>query len=108
MALLYYPSVTAAVTSWSATGIVYTVPAGASAGYVTVTTDEGTSNGAYFSNQPCRIQYFPPHLEELFLVGEHFQNRQATASLSQTVAFSSQDDLWSMRAAKISSRLISG
>jgi hypothetical protein len=51
--------VTATVTSWSATEIVSTVPAGASAGDVTVTTDEGTSNGAYFSNQPCHIQYLP-------------------------------------------------
>jgi hypothetical protein len=55
----FSPGVTAAVTSWSATEIVCTVPAGVGAGDVTVTTDEGTSNGAYFSNQPCHIQYFP-------------------------------------------------
>ncbi|HID63149.1 MAG TPA: hypothetical protein EYP49_10475, partial [Anaerolineae bacterium] len=53
------PGVTATVTSWSATRIVCTVPAGVGTGDVTVTTDEGTSNGAYFSNQPCHIQYFP-------------------------------------------------
>jgi hypothetical protein len=53
------PGVTATVTSWSATEIVCTVPGGASAGDVTVTTSEGTSNGAYSSNQSCHIQYFP-------------------------------------------------
>lgn len=53
------PGVTATITSWSATEIVCTVPAGVGAGDVTVTTDEGTSNGAYFLNQPCYLQYFP-------------------------------------------------
>jgi hypothetical protein len=53
------PGVTAMVTSWSATEIVCTVPAGAGAGDVTVTTSEGTSTGAFFSNQPCHIQYLP-------------------------------------------------
>lgn len=53
------PGVTATVTSWSATEIVCTVPPGVSAGDVTVITGEGTSNGAYFSNQPCHIQYLP-------------------------------------------------
>lgn len=55
----FFPGVTATITSWSATAIVCTVPAGASAGNVTVTTSEGTSNGVYFSNQPCHIQYLP-------------------------------------------------
>lgn len=52
-AVWFTPGVTATVTSWNATQITCIVPAGASAGDVTVTTDEGTSNGAYFSNQPC-------------------------------------------------------
>jgi len=47
------PGVTATVTFWSATQISCIVPAGASAGNVTVTTSQGTSNGVYFSNQPC-------------------------------------------------------
>jgi hypothetical protein len=59
----FSPGVTAAVTFWSATQIVCIVPNGAGEGYVTVATTEGTSNGAYFSNQlccqPCYEQYFP-------------------------------------------------
>lgn len=60
----FTPGVTATVTSWNATQITCIVPDGASEGDVTVTTDEGTSNGAYFSNQPCcqscyNKQYFP-------------------------------------------------
>lgn len=59
----FSPGVKAAVIYWSATEIVCTIPEGAGAGDVTVTTSEGTSNGAHFSNQPCcqacYERYFP-------------------------------------------------
>jgi hypothetical protein len=60
----FTPGMTATVTFWNVTQIVCIVPDEAGEGDVTVMTSEGTSSGAYFSNQPCcqscyNKQYLP-------------------------------------------------